>query len=303
MSYVVVPQKRNQQAPGFYRAMLGTFEITALSDGTAPRYFDKILSNPEIAIAEYAASHEAQPVSLSINAYLINTGMHLVLIDTGAGELLDSMSGMLITNLRAAGYHPEQIDVILLTHIHADHSGGLSIGGVPQFPNATVYVDERDLEYFVTKQDRPDESENLRRIVRQSRATVNPYLHANKVVAIKRDGEIIPGFMSHGQPGHTPGHTAFLVQSESHAMLFWGDIIHSAEVQFDHPEVTVQYDVDAAEAAQSRLRALELAASEGILVASDHISFPGIGHVRKAGAGYRWVPIPYSAIVTEIDPK
>src|SRR6202034_4043674 len=101
---------------------------------TAPRHVDKILSKPDIAVSEYAADHEMEPVDLSINAYLINTGAHLIPIDTGAGELFGATSGMLITNLEAAGYRPEQIDTILLTHIHADHSGVFQLGELETFP-------------------------------------------------------------------------------------------------------------------------------------------------------------------------
>jgi glyoxylase-like metal-dependent hydrolase (beta-lactamase superfamily II) len=292
-----------QQAPGYYRGKLGAFEITALSDGVAPRHMEQILSKPEVAVAEYGAVHESQPVNLSINAYLVNTGSRLVLIDTGAGELFGPSSGHLISNLKASGYQPEQIDTILLTHIHGDHSAGLTVGGVMQFPNATVYVDERDLEYFVTRKDTPDESDTLRRQVAQSRATVGPYLAAHKIVPIKPDSEILPGITARSQTGHTPGHTAFLVQSNGHRMLLWGDIIHGAEVQFDHPEITVSYDVDPARAASARLEELAFAADNGILVASDHISFPGIGHVRRTGSAYRWAPIPYDAVASEFDLK
>jgi glyoxylase-like metal-dependent hydrolase (beta-lactamase superfamily II) len=296
----VVPAK---QVPGFYRGYLGTFEVVALSDGIAPRHLDEILSDPSLARKELSADHESEPVPLSINAYLIDTGSHRVLIDTGAGELFGSTSGSIIANLRAAGYEPGQIDTILLTHIHADHSGGLSVGGVRQFPNATVYVDKRDIEYFVTRKDTKDDSETLQRQVKQSCATVGPYLKAGKVVLIKENGEVIAGITSLSEPGHTPGHTAYLVQSSGHELLVWGDIIHSSEVQFEHPEVTVQYDVDASAAARTRLRAFEFAADKGILVASAHISFPGLGHLRKVGAVYRWVPAPYNATVTELDPK
>lgn len=295
--------QQSQQAPGYYRGTLGAFEITVLSDGIAPRQMDQILSEPEVALAEYGAVHEPQPVNLSINAYLVNTGSHLVLIDTGAGGLFGSLSGHLISNLRAAGYRPEQIDTILLTHIHGDHSGGLTVGGVMQFSNATVYVDERDLEYFVTRKDNPGESEMLRRQVAQSRATVGPYLSAHKIVPIKPDSEILPGITARSQAGHTPGHTAFLVQSNGHRMLFWGDIIHAAEVQFEHPEITVSYDVDPVQAVQLRCEELSFAADTGLVIASDHISFPGIGHVRRVGPAYRWAPIPYNAVVAEFDPK
>ena len=292
-----------KQAPGFYRGYLGAFEVIALSDGTAPRHLDQILSDPTVTRDELSADHESEPVPLSINAYLINTGSHVVLIDTGAGELFGTTSGLLISNLRAAGYQPEQIDTILLTHIHADHSGGLSVEGVRQFPNASIYVDKRDLEYFVTGTDNTDESETLQRQFEQSRATVGPYLKADKVVPVKRNGEVIPGINSLSQPGHTPGHTAYLVQSSGHALLLWGDIIHSSEVQFEHPAVTVAYDTAPGEASQARLREFQFAADKGMVVGSAHISFPGLGHVRKVGAVYRWVPIPYNATATELDPK
>ncbi len=295
--------KQNRQAPGFYRGTLGAFEITTLSDGTAPRHMDQVLSKPTIALAEYAADHEALPVNLSINAYLINTGSRLVLIDTGAGELLGPMSGLLSSNLYAAGYRPDQIDTILLTHIHSDHSGGLSIGGVQQFPNATVYVDGRDLEYFVTGKDHPGQSSALRAVIQQSRATVGSYLDAKKIAFIKDGDEVLPGITARSQSGHTPGHTAYLVESDGHEMFFWGDIVHSAEVQFDHPEVTVRYDVNPTEAIEARVREFEFSADRGILVASDHISFPGLGHVRKIGPSYRWVPTPYSATVSELCPS
>jgi glyoxylase-like metal-dependent hydrolase (beta-lactamase superfamily II) len=216
---------------------------------------------------------------------------------------LGTSSGLLISNLNAAGYQPEQIDTILLTHIHADHSGGLSVGGVRQFSNATVHVDRRDLEYFVTGKDHPGQSSALRATIQQSRATVGPYLDAKKIALIQAGDAILPGITSRTQPGHTPGHMAYLVQNEGHEMLFWGDIIHSSEVQFEHPEVTVQYDVNPNEAGKTRLREFEFSADRGILVASDHISFPGLGHVRKTGSGYRWSPIPYCATVSELCPK
>jgi len=299
----VAPATSAGQAPGFYKGFLGTFEVTALSDGTASRHLDEILSNPGLVREELNADQQTEPVAVSINAYLINTGSHLVLIDTGAGELFGAASGLLISNLKAAGYQPEQIDTILLTHIHGDHSGGLCLGGVRQFPNATVYVDKRDLEYFVTRKDRTDDSETLQRQLKQSRATVGPYLKTRKIAFIKENSHVIAGITTISQPGHTPGHTAYLVQNSGHALLVWGDIIHSSEVQFAHPEVTVAYDTAPSEAAEARLRQLQFAASKGMIVASAHISFPGLGHVRKVGAVYRWLPIPYSSTPAELDPK
>lgn len=133
------------QAPGFYRMMLGDFEITVLSDGTASRHIDEIMSKPDQIRKTFANVHQALPIELSINAFLINTGSQLILVDTGAGELFAPASGgWLIANLQAAGYQPEHIDAVLVTHMHADHSGGLSLGGRRVFSNALVYVSRHD---------------------------------------------------------------------------------------------------------------------------------------------------------------
>jgi len=113
------------QAPGFYRFRLGDFLITVLSDGTAPRDLAEIMSKPDAVRSSFEALHEMLPVELSINCFLIDNGVEKILVDTGAGELFGSKSGHLVTNLRAAGYRPEEIDAILLTHIHGDHSGWL----------------------------------------------------------------------------------------------------------------------------------------------------------------------------------
>ena len=300
---IEVPAKVMKQAPGFYRGQLGAFEVTALSDGTAPRHLDEILSDHSTTRDELNADHEVEPVELSINAYLINTGAHLVLVDTGAGELFGPLSGLLVANIVAAGYRADQVDTILLTHIHGDHSGGLSIGGKRQFPNATVYVDGLDVAYWLNKKEELFAPPSARKTFEQSQATVNPYVEAKRLVEIKQREEIVPGITARSAPGHTPGHTVYLVESQGHKLLLWGDTIHSAEVQFSHPQVTVQYDVQPSVAIQTREQLLDFAAKDAWVVGSDHISFPGLGHVRKVSSGYRWIPIPYTARVTELDPK
>src|SRR5262249_22679717 len=107
-----------QQTPGYYRKKMGEFRLPSLSDGNAPRDLSKIMSKPDEVRAAFAASHEALPVQISINCFLIDTGTHRILVDTGAGELFGQLSGQLVENLRAAGYQPDDIDIILLTHIH-----------------------------------------------------------------------------------------------------------------------------------------------------------------------------------------
>jgi glyoxylase-like metal-dependent hydrolase (beta-lactamase superfamily II) len=286
-----------QQAPGFYRFALGDFRITVLSDGTAPRDVPKIMSKPDEVRAAYAAVHEALPVELSINCFLIDTGTHRMLVDTGAGELFGATSGQLVANLRASGYQPQDIDVILLTHIHGDHSGGLSIGGQRVFPNAFVYVDRRDSDYWLSAEVQAQAPANRRTTFKQSHQTVDPYVDAGKLRTFDGATELFPGVRTVPEHGHTPGLTGYLVESRGQRLLLWGDIVHSAEAQFRDPTITVEYDVDPKEAAVSRHRILGQAAKQGYLVGGAHISFPGLGHVRAEGTGYSWAPAPYSVIL------
>lgn len=273
------------QAPGFYRTTLGDFTITALSDGVAPRDVTTILSDAETARKELRASHLGDTLPLSINVYLIDSGEHRILIDTGAGELFGATSGHLLANLAAAGYKPEQIDTILLTHIHGDHSGGLSIGGKRLFPNAVVYADRHEMEHSI-KQPAP-------------KATVGPYTDAGRVKYLPESGEVLPGITARPVPGHTIGHTAYLVESKGRRMLFWGDTVHVAEVQLAHPAITIAYDTQQPQAAAERRKLFEEVSASGVLVASPHFSFPGMGHLRKDGDSYRWIPVAYNDRVQE----
>lgn len=284
-----------QQAPGFYRMRLGDFRITVLSDGTAPRDLPKIMSKPDEVRSAFAAAHQALPVELSINCYLIDTGSKRILVDTGAGELFGATSGRLVANLHAAGYRPEDIDAILLTHIHGDHSGGLSIGGRPVFPNALVYVDQRDPAHWLSADEEAKAPANRRTTFTQSHQTVDPYVKAGKLKTFNGATELFPGIRSIPEYGHTPGLTGYMIESQGQRLLLWGDIIHAAEVQFQDPTVTIEYDVDAAQAVASRQRVLADAAAQGYLVGGAHLSFPGLGHVRKDQAHYAWVPAPYQA--------
>lgn len=292
-SYAEAP-KAKFQAPGFYRTMLGDFELTVISDGTALRHVDEIMSKPEQVRETYARNGEELPTELSINTFVINTGSKLILVDTGAGELFgNASSGRLVANMRAAGYQPEQVDAILLTHIHGDHSGGLSIGGKRVFPNADVYVDKNDSDYWLSEEKANAAPMAKRTTFVQSRATVNPYVLANKLKPFTGAQQLFPGISSIPAYGHTPGHTAYLIESQGKKLLLWGDVIHAGDVQFKDPDVTIAYDFDSATAVKSRQYLFHLAASKGYLVGSAHISFPGLGHVTSTATGYEWVAAPY----------
>ena len=284
-----------KQVPGVYRMQLGAFRVTVLSDGTALRDLSKIMSKPAEVRDAFSKAHETLPTELSINCFLIDTGAHKILVDTGAGELFGVGSGGLIAAMRAAGYEPDSIDVILLTHIHADHSGGLSVGGERLFRNAMVYVDRRDPDYWLSSAVEAAAPDAFKKTFAQSHQTVDPYVRAGRLQPFDGRTVLFPGISSVPEHGHTPGHSAYLIESEGQRLLLWGDVIHAAEVQFRDPTVTIDFDVDRDAAIASRRQALLSASQDGYLVGGAHLSFPGIGHVRADGDGFAWMPAPYSA--------
>jgi glyoxylase-like metal-dependent hydrolase (beta-lactamase superfamily II) len=283
------------QAPGFYRMMLGDFEVTALLDGTLPLPVEKLLTNvrPGRVEALLAAEHLTSPVETSINAYLINTGSQLFLVDTGAGELFGASGGQLVTSIRAAGYQPEQVDAVLLTHVHTDHSGGLVVAGKRVFPNARVYADKRDVDYWLSSANADKAPEGLKPRFQEARASLTPYAEVGQLETFMGNTQLAPGIRTLETPGHTPGHTFYVVESQGQKLVFWGDVMHVAAVQFPEPSVTIQFDVDSKAAAAQRAKAYAEAAKQGYWVAIAHVSFPGLGHLRANGKGYTWVPANY----------
>jgi glyoxylase-like metal-dependent hydrolase (beta-lactamase superfamily II) len=284
------------QAPGYYRMQLGDFRVTVLSDGSVDRDLPAIMSDPDLVRDRYRTQHQALPARLSINCYLIDTGAHRILIDTGAGELFGAgVAGHLVANLRSAGYAPEDIDTILLTHIHGDHSGGLSIAGRRVFPAATVYVDAADPALWLSKAAEARAPAAQRATFEQSQKTVGPYVAAGRLKTFDAPTGLFPGVRAIPLRGHTPGQSGYVIESKGQRLLLWGDVIHSAEVQFQEPSVTIQYDVDPKAAAATRDTILAETAQSGILVGGAHISFPGLGHVVRNATGYSWVPQSWSS--------
>lgn len=284
------------QAPGYYRMQLGDFRVTVLSDGSVDRDLPAIMSDSNMVRERYEMQHQALPARLSVNCYLIDTGAHRILVDTGAGELFGKgVAGQLIANLRRAGYAPEDIDTILLTHIHGDHSGGLSIGGRRLFPGATVYVDAADPALWLSKAQAAAAPAARKATFEQSQRTVGPYVAAGRLKTFAAPATLFPGVRAIPLRGHTPGQSGYVIESRGQRLLLWGDVIHSAEVQFRDPEVTIHYDVDPDAAAATRETILAETATNGILVGGAHISFPGLGHVVREAKGYSWAPLPWSS--------
>ena len=291
------PQQKTQ-APGYYRLMLGEYEVTALSDGTFPMDAGKLLTNitPKELDAGLARSFLKNPVETSVNGFLINTGSKLVLVDTGAGALFGPTLGKLLSNLKASGYRPEQVDEIYITHMHGDHAGGLSVDGKVVFPNAIVRAAQQEADFWLSKAHMDAAPADRKDGYQTAMDMLNPYVSAGKFKPFNGDTELVPGIRAVESHGHTAGHTLYVVESKGQKLVLWGDLMHVAAVQFPVPAVTIRFDTDSVRAAAQRKKVFADAAEQRSWVAGAHLPFPGIGHLRPADAGYDFVPANYGAL-------
>jgi len=289
------PQVKSQ-APGYYRMPLGAFEITTVNDGSLFLKPEDLLTNVKPGEVDSMLKREflQAAVETSVDAFLVNTGTRLLLVDTGAGPLVGPTAGKLVANLEAAGYRPEQIDDIVITHMHGDHVGGLSANGQRVFLNAVVHADKHDADYWLSKAEMDKAPAQAKGGFQSAMVSFQPYIDARKFQTFEGTTTIVPGVTTHASHGHTAGHTSYVVESGGQKLVLLGDLLHVAAVQFPQPSVTIRFDSDSKAAEAEREKALAEAAAGGYWVGIAHVPFPGIGHVRKEGAGYTWVPINYS---------
>ena len=294
--------EQSVQAPGFYRVMLGDFKVTVLSDGTTAVPFGDLLHGADRAKLSEMFRRAGEPIDreTSINSYLIHTGDHRILIEAGAGRLFGDCCGRLPATLRAAGYGPEMIDVVLLTHVHGDHSGGLTLDGRRVFPNADIYLAKSELDYWLSDAAKARAKASHQEMFEEGRAALTPYQAAGRLRTFNAPTTLFPGIRAIAAPGHTPGHSFYEVESRGHRMRVIGDIIHAAEIQLSRPDITIDFDADEKLAAKTRVATLAELASKHELVAGPHISFPGLGHMVQSGDGYAWMPIPYSTAIRQV---
>ncbi len=286
------------QAPGYYRVMLGEFEITALSDGSSPLPVDMLLTHISARQIDVGLEKSAlkAPVNTSTNAFLINTGAKLVLVDTGFGSFVGPTQGKLLSNLKAAGYQADQVDEIYLTHLHGDHVGGLLMDGKAAFPNAIVRADQRESDFWLDQARMDAAPAELKQFFQTAMSTLKPYIAAGRFKPFSGDADLTPGIRAKFTPGHTAGHTVYVVQSAGEKLVILGDLVHVASIQFADPSVAIRFDLDSTAATAARLQAFRDASESRYWGAGAHISFPGIGQVRQEGAGYVFVPANYRPI-------
>ena len=296
-SPAAVPMVKTQ-APGFYRMMLGDFEVTALNDGVIDYATAQVLpkATPEqikTGLYEYGVT---DPVGMSYNGFLINTGSKLILIDTGTGGKLEDNpgfrgAGRLMANLRAAGYQPEQIDEVYITHLGPDHVGGLTLGTQRAFPNALLRAPMGEVDIFL----HPDTAPAWTRSWIPFWADLfAPYIKAGKFQSIEEDIVLTPGIRALATHGHAPGHTSYVVESKGQTLIVMGDLVLMGALQFADPSLRSSFDADPKAAAEQRLRIFKLASDGDWWIAGGHLSFPGIGHVRAGQGRYFWAPANYT---------
>jgi len=263
---------------------VGEFTVTAVSDGVLYSNHDVVLGIDKDDSARLTGVPYGQPLPLDVNSFLIRHNGKLILSDAGTGQGLQPVQqnlGKLPDNLRAIGVEPAAIDIVALTHLHSDHSMGLlDEAGRKVFPNAELMLHEVEAAFWLDRTLQPGDSERIVGNSKKQRALTAPY--RDRIRRIK-DGEVLPGVTAMMRPGHTPGHTNWLIQSGGERLLIWGDIVHLASVQLARPEARLIYDVDTDLAARTRAEVLDWAANERLTVAGAHLGFPGFGRVIRSG--------------------
>jgi len=279
-----------RQIPAVYHRRIGEIVVTAVSDGvlTTDRVMTRNLPAEELSDALGFAFRDG--LFFSVNAFVIHSGGRIALVDTGCGTYLGPNLGRLIENLKIAGVSPEEIDTVLLTHMHPDHSAGLTDldSGALHYPNAELVVHENEPRHWYDDAKMAGASDLYKTMHFQwAREQTMPYHNRTRTFT---SGEVFPGVTTVSAQGHTPGHTGYLVASGGDRLLIWGDTVHIPEVQFARPEITMVPDTDPDAAAAMRRELLEMVARERLLVAGMHLHFPGFGHVARDGDAFRFCP-------------
>jgi glyoxylase-like metal-dependent hydrolase (beta-lactamase superfamily II) len=294
------------QAPGFYRYKVGAYECTSINDGARsfplPDSWVTNVGKDEVLAAAEAAYMPRGKVTVPFNPQLINTGSKLVLIDCGNGiatyEPTKGEVGRTLQNLAAAGVDPKSIDVVLISHLHPDHTNGIrAADGSMAFPNAEIMVPAKDWEFWMSDENaaKAQSSEMMKNYFANVKKIYTGI--ESKVTRYDWGKEVAPGITSIAAPGHTPGHTAFAVASGGSKVLIQSDVTNIPEFFLRNPDWHVAYDADPAQAQETRHKFYDMAAAEKAMVVGFHFTFPSIGHVEKDGTKYRLVPVAWNPVI------
>lgn len=287
------------QAPGFYRYMVGELELTAVHDGFYSRPLDGLVTNTPLKTVEDGAAAMLMPTDrlvIPFTTTVVNTGSRLVVIDTGNGNSGAVTSGQWMTNFRAAGFTPEQVDTVILSHFHGDHINGLRLkDGTAVFPGAEIMVPAAEWAYWMDDAKMASAPDGLKGAFGNVRRVFGPM--ANDVKQYASDRELVTGLTAIAAPGHTPGHTAFAVTSGAGRLLLLSDTTNHPALFARNPEWSGVFDIDPEMARNTRRRMLELAVAERMQVAFYHAPFPATGYLARSGSGFEFLPKAWSSTV------
>lgn len=280
-------------APAFYRFKVGEVEVTLVSDGATTRPLaDGFVRNAALSDVQAALAAAFQPtgtLSIPFTVPVLNTGAELVVIDTGNGELGAPGSGRFLANLAAAGYAPEQVNRVILSHFHGDHINGLrNKAGEAVFANAEIMVPEPEWAFWMDESRMSGAPEAMQQAFSNVRRVFEPV--ADDVARYSGERELLPGLTTVPAPGHTPGHSVFVLASGNDSLLLWADTTNKPELFVRNPGWHAVFDMDAAAAEANRRRLLDMAASERMRVAGYHFPFPANGYIARDEGSYAFVP-------------
>lgn len=290
-----------KQAPGIYRYKVGAYECTSINDGARtfplPDGFVKNVSKDEALAAAEAAYFPKGMVTVPFNPQLINTGSKLVLIDSGMGPGVAPSVGLTVPNMIAAGIDPKTVDIVILSHLHPDHANGIKAAdGSLAFPNAEIKLPTGEWAFWMSDDNMAKAQGKMMQDYFANTRKVFAGLE-NKVTRYDWGQEVAPGITALATPGHTPGHTSFVVASGNARILVQSDVTNIPELFLRHPDWHVAYDVDPVQAQATRHKFYDMAATEKATVVGFHFAFPSVGYVEKDGNAYRLIPAAWQTVL------
>jgi glyoxylase-like metal-dependent hydrolase (beta-lactamase superfamily II) len=286
------------QAPAFFRFKIGAFEVTALHEGTASRPLDaSFVRNAELKDVQAVLAENFLPtdtLNISFTTLVVNTGSKLVLIDTGFADNGGPTNGRTLSQLKAAGIEPGQIDTILLSHFHGDHlQGARAKDGKLVYPNAEIMAPEAEWAFWMDDARMAAAPDAMKGAFTGVHRVLKP--NAADVKRFKWGQEVVTGITAVDASGHTPGHTAFAISNGGKTLLYVADITNNPALFARNPEWRVMFDMDGEKAVQTRKKILDMAATDKMQISFYHANFPSTGFIAKEGAGYRLVPASWNS--------